>query len=434
MLGSARAVADASALDAAASTATVLLLGIAATLSWTQFMRATRLRDLLQAGGLGILSVTLLAALVGPLLLGPAAADHLLAVPVLGVLPAGALLLWASLIPGHRVAALRSWIDYLAALICVLAALIFIAEAVPFGFHLSAAQGHPGFGSYPVADTTAAVILLACAALVVIVAAVATVIRRDRQAGGAPLWGVGGLVLLAIAEVIQAVPVSSMSGLARESLAARLLAAGLMFAGAVTRERQLQSGIARRSALAERQRIARDLHDGMAQDLAFIAAHGARLGELGDAMALAARRALAVSRGVISDLSDLSGYPAPEALAAIAQELGDRFGVSITVEIDQDLELPANVSDDLQRIVRESIVNAARHGAAANVSVSVQSGIGGSVLRVRDDGRGIADADGITAPEGFGIASMRARAAMLGGQLTVRQAESGGTELVVAWR
>ena len=68
--------------------------------------------------------------------------------------------------------------------------------------------------------------------------------------------------------------------------------------------------------MQERRRIARDLHDGLAQDLAFIAAHGDQIArEAGEEhpLAIAARRALALSRGAIADLS---ASDAPSARAA----------------------------------------------------------------------------------------------------------------------
>ncbi len=91
---------------------------------------------------------------------------------------------------------------------------------------------------------------------------------------------------------------------AREGL--RILAYGLFFAAALRQEATIRRTIANSAAAAERRRIARDLHDGLAQDLAFIAAHGARIAqEAGEdhPLAIAARRALAVSRGAIADLS-----------------------------------------------------------------------------------------------------------------------------------
>jgi len=212
------------------------------------------------------------------------------------------------------------------------------------------------------------------------------------------------------------------------------LAFTLILAAAVVRERQVHVRISRATALAERRRVARDLHDGIAQDLAFIAAHGPRFAdELGDdhPVVVAARRALALSRSTISELSDPDGATVQESLQAVAQELGERFGVSIAVNAKLDRDLSAHEREHVTRITREAIANAARHGGARNVMVSLRQLGAGVSLRVVDDGCGIAGSGLAPAPEGFGLRSMRERAAAVGGQLNVRQPRQGGTELEV---
>jgi signal transduction histidine kinase len=216
--------------------------------------------------------------------------------------------------------------------------------------------------------------------------------------------------------------------------ALRTLAFGLILAAAVIRERQVHARISKATALAERRRVARDLHDGIAQDLAFIAAHGPRfVEELGDdhPVVIAARRALAISRSTISELSDTGSATAHEALEAVAQELSTRFDISVAVNAELAGDLEPNERENLTRIAREAIANAARHGGARNVVVSLRQTRTGVALRVVDDGCGIAGPDLVPAPEGFGLRSMRERAAALGGELNVRQPRLGGTELEV---
>jgi signal transduction histidine kinase len=216
--------------------------------------------------------------------------------------------------------------------------------------------------------------------------------------------------------------------------ALRALAFATILATAVVAERRVHTRISKATALAERRRVARDLHDGIAQDLAFIAAHGPRFaGELGDQhpVVVAARRALAISRSTISQLSDPDGATAPEALDAIARELGERFDIAIAVNTQLDRDLQAQEREQVTRIAREAIANAARHGGATNVIVSLRQNETGIALRVVDDGCGIAGAGCAPGPEGFGLRSMRERAAAMGGQLNVRQSRRGGTELEV---
>ncbi|MBV9804332.1 MAG: hypothetical protein JO130_14120 [Solirubrobacterales bacterium] len=214
----------------------------------------------------------------------------------------------------------------------------------------------------------------------------------------------------------------------------RSMASAAILLTAVIRERQVQARMSKASALAERRRVARDLHDGIAQDLAFIAAHGPRfVQELGDdhPLVVAARRALALSRSTISELSDPDGATAHEALQAVAHELGERFEISISVNAQLERDLAPHERENVTRIVREAIANAARHGKARNVVVSLRQGQSGIALRVVDDGCGIKGAEQAPAPEGFGLRSMRERAAALGGELNVHQPSRGGTELEV---
>lgn len=212
------------------------------------------------------------------------------------------------------------------------------------------------------------------------------------------------------------------------------VAFGLILVAAVVGDRQVHVRLAKASALAERRRVARDLHDGIAQDLAFIAAHGPRFAEeLGDdhPLVIAAKRALAVSRSTISDLSDPEGASAHESLEGLAHELRHRFDIAIAVDTHLDGDLEAGTREHVTRIAREAIANAARHGKATSVIVSLRHTDSGVALRVLDDGCGIGGGASGATSEGFGLRSMRDRAAALGGQLSVRCPQSGGTDLEV---
>ena len=188
---------------------------------------------------------------------------------------------------------------------------------------------------------------------------------------------------------------------------------------------------------AERTRIARDLHDGIAQDLAVIATQARRLiPQLGDEhpVAIAARRALAVARGAILDLSASHAPGVEAALQQVARELESLYHVEVVVwtEADQDDELEqldANDREHLVRIAREAIVNAVKHGGARHVDVVLQSRGAELVMRVSDDGRGILRRPPAEDPGGFGLPAMRSRAAALGGHLIARRRPAGGTDV-----
>ncbi len=185
---------------------------------------------------------------------------------------------------------------------------------------------------------------------------------------------------------------------------------------------------------SERERIARDLHDGLAQDLACIAVQGQRLGaelEPGHPLMVAARNALATSRGVIADLSASTAPTTEAALRIIGDELRHRYGLQIAVRIETpgarsgggDLD-PAE-REQVVRIAREAMVNAAMHGAARHVDIVVVQEGGDLLMTVSDDGCGITN----TYACGMGLRTMRARAAALGGRLSARPRVGGGTEL-----
>jgi signal transduction histidine kinase len=202
----------------------------------------------------------------------------------------------------------------------------------------------------------------------------------------------------------------------------------------------------RAAGRAERERIASDLHDGLAQDLAIIAVHAQRLeSELGveHPLALASRGALAASRGVIADLAASDAPTVEAALRHVAAELAERFGVRVVVRagadpnrLDADADADADADgrdlaavdrEQLVRIAREAIVNAARHGRASVITVVLDRSRPLRLL-VSDDGRGIAGASGRSGG-GFGLTIMRERAGRPGASPSVRAGAAGGTEV-----
>jgi signal transduction histidine kinase len=188
----------------------------------------------------------------------------------------------------------------------------------------------------------------------------------------------------------------------------------------------------------ERERIAHDLHDGIVQDLAVIAAYGQNLASTFGSehpMMIATRRILAASRGVIEELTTSTAATAYEALCQMADELAARFDADVRVRIKHAgarvgaEDLDPTEREAVVRIAREAIVNAIRHGGAHRIDVELDYD-GPALLRVIDDGCGIGD-EGVPAKTGFGVRAMRARAKTLGGRLVARPGADGGTELEV---
>jgi signal transduction histidine kinase len=222
--------------------------------------------------------------------------------------------------------------------------------------------------------------------------------------------------------------------------ALRVAGYGLLLAAAIGMYRRSQDQFARDAVSAERLRIARDLHDGLAQDLAFIAAHSERLArEFGadHPLALAAARALAASRGQIVDLEASHASSTESALREVAAELAERHIVNVKVVVDDDavgVERTERERRELVRIAREAIANAVRHGGARNVTVRLGSRRDDLLLRVSDDGCGFSGAGKDTGGTGLGMRTMRARARSVGGRLVARSCEGGGAEVDVVPR
>ena len=150
-------------------------------------------------------------------------------------------------------------------------------------------------------------------------------------------------------------------------------------------------------------------------------------------LALAARRAIAATRGTIADLAAMDARTTAEALKRVAAELAQRHNVDVTVRAD-DVRIEGRERDALVRIAREAIVNAIQHGQAGEVVVSLRARGHQLVLSIDDDGRGIDSHAGTQPGRGFGMPAMRERAQLIGGRLVAKRRELGGTRIEVSVR
>ncbi len=191
------------------------------------------------------------------------------------------------------------------------------------------------------------------------------------------------------------------------------------------------------AVLDEQQRIARDLHDGLAQELAFIVRRAHRAVEKGllaaDALQIAnaAERALDESRRVIATLTRPLDEPLDVVLSEAVKGVADRVGATVALSLDPDVHVAPDVREALVRIAREAVTNAARHGDANIVRVELENG-DGLRLRIVDDGRGF-DSQPMRRRRsgGFGFTSMADRANAIGGTLHVTSRRGAGTAVEV---
>jgi signal transduction histidine kinase len=213
----------------------------------------------------------------------------------------------------------------------------------------------------------------------------------------------------------------------------------LLFVGAAREIASNQNRAAQAAVLEERRRMARDLHDGLTQELAYISAQTKRLAALmseiaGDQVPVdhlvsAAERALDESRRAIAALSKPIDQPLYVALTNEAQEVAARIGTEVDLDLDLDrtIEVDGPTRETVLRIVREAVTNAARHGEAGHISIRLSNGRG-LHLQVKDDGKGF---DPVDDGAGFGLHSMRERAMALGGEFRLASSPGQGTEIQV---
>jgi signal transduction histidine kinase len=215
----------------------------------------------------------------------------------------------------------------------------------------------------------------------------------------------------------------------------RLLFYATILVGAALEIRGYWESAARSAVLEERRRIARDLHDGAAQELAFVLR---RLRGLRDQdpsrlapVIAAAERGLDDSRRAIEALSRPLEEPLDTALAHAVEQVAARSGIRLELDLAEHVNVPPSVREGLIRIACEAVNNAANHSGADVVRVELDNG-NGLRLRIRDDGAGFDPSTIIRSTRGgFGVASMRERAEEVGARLEIDTAPGAGTRIEV---
>jgi len=181
---------------------------------------------------------------------------------------------------------------------------------------------------------------------------------------------------------------------------------------------------------SERSRIARDLHDGLAQELAFVSMQGYRLAlayddERAGQLAEAAGRALDESRRVVEELR-YTDVPFAVQLERTIRRLAERGGANLRLDVAENCFVAPGQQLNLLRIAGEAVNNGVCHGRAKHIELALHQ-VDGLRLVVRDDGTGFSPG----APSsGFGLTSIRERTEELGGRFTVSSTPNG-TEIEV---
>jgi signal transduction histidine kinase len=287
----------------------------------------------------------------------------------------------------------------------------------------------PISGNLGVAGVQAAV------ALLFVAAAIGFTRRAEATGDEFFLWLGAGAVFAAVARANYVIFPSLYSEWVYTGDVLRLGWNLLLFIGAVREIRVYQNAYAEARVLDERRRIARDLHDGLAQELAFIAnkTRDFTAGEVSrnglTQVRSAAQRALDESRRAIQTLTTNSDEPFDVALVQTVEEVAARLGAKVQIVAEPAPEITIDEREQLLRIVREAVTNAASHAHADLVRVQFTNGGRPLHLRVEDDGVGfdLNDADG----DGFGLLTMRERAESIGADFEVSSSIGRGTAVEV---
>ena len=197
-----------------------------------------------------------------------------------------------------------------------------------------------------------------------------------------------------------------------------------------------QSELRRLEVLDERERIAKELHDGVIQSLFAVGMSLQGAVALTEDEGIAGRienavedidRAIRDLRNYIFGLRPgiLADRQLDQALRELAKEFEQRTGVVTVVDVDLGVAAElASIAADIVQVTREALSNVSRHAAATTCRVSLHRAADGALLEIDDDGRGF-ELGG--KPGGLGLANLRDRIDSLGGRLDVDSQAGQGT-------
>jgi signal transduction histidine kinase len=428
-------------LHVALETAVAVISVVAAHLVFGRFRQGSKLNDLLLFYALAAFAISNLLLSALPAAVAISYPKGLATWgPTIGILIAASLLFAAAQAPARRVNR-RVWdrIDRVAAALVVGALLGAPVVLARFGTteHVSLfSPARWGWGDLPPHPEIGLQVVVS----ILFVAAGFSFARRAEKTGDELMtWLAVGSVLAAFARVNYFIFPSLYSQWVSVGDALRLSFYLILFIGAARELRTYQGRAASAAVLDERRRMARELHDGLAQELAFIAGQTKRLAEISadlvddqmhvEHLAAAAERALDESRRAIAALSQPALEPFHVAVANEAREVAARVGAELELELATDVEVDPAKREMLLRIVREAVGNAARHGHAGKIVVHLSNG-DGVHLTIVDDGVGF-DSGALAAGERFGLTSMRERAVAAGAEFRLTTRAGGGTLIEV---
>jgi signal transduction histidine kinase len=373
-----------------------------------------------------------------------------------GLLAAGALLGPAPA-PAFRSPRLVVWTPVLLlGLACV--GLWMIRDAIPVLVDPATLErlADETISTAPLPGINAGIFLLDGSACVLLVIAAVAYSRADRGAAGIPRRYLVPALILAVYSQIQFILYPAVytglvsTGDVLRVLSYVVLAAGLLaglrqdlqaLRSANSRLRVLASAEADRTAIAESARLARELHDGIAQDLWTAKLELDRLGTELDGTggtvgeqfartrdAVEAARAEAQAAVLALRAGFDAGLSVQEELPRRLDAFTARTGYLVDLELDADVRVTGTEATEVLRVLDEALHNVEKHADATRIRVRLAREGPDVLLVVGDNGGGFV----VTEPvRGHGILGMRERAALLGGTLVVESAPGDGTRVTL---
>lgn len=277
---------------------------------------------------------------------------------------------------------------------------------------------------------------LALQAFVALVAVVGWGARFARRGDDLARWLALGFTLMLFAALHLVFQPLLASSYVSQSDFLRMLAYIVILAGAW---RAIQFAEFGRAVAEERARVAREIHDGLAQYLFAVSTHatmlenGAPVEEAVPRLKEAALLAQQEARFAILALSSASGTaPFDAALRRYVDVLTADGGLDVELEVDNTIRLAPDEQIEIFRIVQEGLANVRKHANATRAEVTIgQRAFGERFVNITDDGEGF---DGEEAPAGQGLKNIRARAESIEGGFSLRSIPGRGTALEVVLR
>lgn len=203
------------------------------------------------------------------------------------------------------------------------------------------------------------------------------------------------------------------------------------------------------AALAERERLLAEIHDGLAQTLSFIdlrlgvirgLLEGQELSSIPERLELMQRTVRQASQEARRLMADLQASSAPprsldetltEVVEAFAAERG--MEVKILIETGEPIWAPHQVCEQVTRIVIEALTNVWKHARSSETTFSLRRDGDHAVACVRDEGPGFDVRMPVGRGQHFGLKVMRVRAEQIGGELHLKSTPGKGTEVTLHW-